>query len=338
MWFVKKIDWTCEQRMVLRNLENPSEQPTSGDVEISIAASVGIHGANFSSDVVKIQDALNQVPPEEGGASPKLDTDCKCGPKTKKAIQLFQLKHFGWKGSDGLIEPGKQTLAKLNEILGKKIKSRGSHDLVASSVIQLALNMVAAARANLLIASPFVDSKDTSIRGITTFNRKSLMRLLNQHFSLDSWRDRRTKFNIIRNIYNLMAQIFQRPGGPWGVAIFERDPLHDRGRAYAWGGGYFASGQFNYYNGKKMRMDSIYLCTRFFDLADRYSQAFIIVHELAHFVSRHSHIIDYAYNPEGSPKGSKVKGLTYELKILNAECYANFAYEALTGKEPYSLI
>jgi hypothetical protein len=41
--------------------------------------------------------------------------DGKCGTKTKKAIQLFQLHHFGWSGADGRVDPGQQTLAKLNE-------------------------------------------------------------------------------------------------------------------------------------------------------------------------------------------------------------------------------
>jgi hypothetical protein len=64
-------------------------------------------------------------------------------------------------------------------------------------------------------------------------------------------------------------------------------------------------------------------------------QAFAVVHELAHFVAQYDEILDYAYNHEGSPRGAKVKNLSPELKILNAECYANFAYEARTGQEPW---
>jgi hypothetical protein len=337
VWFVKKIEGTCEQRVALTSREGSSKQPPSGDDEISVSASVGIHGANFSSDVVKIQDALNQVPPEKGGASPKLDPDCKCGPKTKNAIQSFQIKHFGWKGSDGLIEPGKQTLAKLNEILGKTGRSGGSQDLVARSVIQLALNFVAAARFNMLSASPVVDSKDSSIGGLPAFSRESLMRLLNKHFSLDSFQNRRKTFNKIQNAYDHMTQIFRRPGGLWGAAIFERDPIDELAWAYVSGGGYFKPGQTQYYKGKKLRLDSVYLCTRFLDNVDQHLQAFVVVHELAHFVAQYAEIADYAYNREGSPRGAKVKNLSPELKILNAECYANFAYEARTGQEPWHL-
>lgn len=335
VWFVKKIDGTCEQRIALTGLEPTSKQFPGEDDKISISASVGIHGGNFSSDVVKIQDALNQVPPEKGGAAPELEIDGVCGPKTKSAIQAFQLKHFGWKGSDGLIEPGKQTLAKLNEILGRKKGTGGSRDLVASSVIRLALSMVAAAQTNLLLASPVIDSKDASVGGLPAFRREALMRLLNLHFSLDASPDRRTAFNVILNKYNRMRQVFQRPGGLWGPAVFERDPVNENAWAYTYGGGYFKSGQTQYYKGKKVRLDSLYLCARFFDTADQHLQAFAAVHELAHFVAQYDEILDYAYNGEGSPRGAKVNNLSPELKILNAECYANFAYAARTGQAPW---
>lgn len=337
VWFIKKVDGTCKQCLTLTSMEAPIKNSPSRDDEIFISASVGIYGGNFSSDVLKIQNALNQVPLEKGGASPKLEIDGNCGSNSKKAIQIFQLKHFGWKVSDGLIEPGKKTLAKLNEILGKKKGTGESHDLVAFSVIQSALNMVVAAQANLLAASPVVDSKNASIGGFSAFSREYLMRHLNQHFSLDSLQDRRKAFNLIQNKYNRMRQVFQRPGGPWGVAIFERDPIYDDAWAYTYGGGYFKAGQVRHHKGNKVRLDSLYLGTRFFNMADQNLQAFIVVHELAHFVAQYNEIIDFAYNNEGSPKGVKVKNLSPELKILNAECYANFAYAARTGKDPLNL-
>lgn len=337
VWFVKKVDGTCDQRITLTSQKGAGEQPAGGDEEISISASVGLHGANFSSDVVKIQDALNHVSTENGGASPKLNPDGKCGQKTANAIRNFQLKHFGWKGSDSLIEPGKQTLAKLNEILGKTSRGGGSQDLVASGVIQLALNFVAGAECNMLMASPVLDSKNSSIGDhFSTFRRESLMRHLNKHFSLDSHQDRRKAFNKIQTIYRRMVGVFRHPGGVWGAAIFERDPIDlEDARAYTWGGGYFKPGQTQFYKGKKVRLDSIYLCPAFFDELDQHGQAFAVVHELAHFVAQFDEISDYAYNREGAPRGAKVRSLAPEMKIINAECYANFAYEARTGQEPW---
>ncbi|QDV46262.1 hypothetical protein Enr13x_61710 [Stieleria neptunia] len=78
-----------------------------------LSASVGHRGANQHKDVLGVQDAINKVPLDEGGSPVPLKLDGKCGPKTIKAIQRFQLHHFGWGGCDGLIEVGKQTYLKL---------------------------------------------------------------------------------------------------------------------------------------------------------------------------------------------------------------------------------
>ena len=80
-----------------------------------ILASVGAKGVNRTDDVITVQDLLNNVPEKEGGPKVKLKIDGICGPKTKSAIQNFQLKHFGWAGADSRVDPNKQTLAKLNE-------------------------------------------------------------------------------------------------------------------------------------------------------------------------------------------------------------------------------
>jgi hypothetical protein len=50
----------------------------------------------------------------EGGPI-TLVVDGICGSKTKKAIHEFQLKHFGWKGADGRVDPGKQSFQKLKD-------------------------------------------------------------------------------------------------------------------------------------------------------------------------------------------------------------------------------
>jgi hypothetical protein len=80
----------------------------------SITASVGLRGVNLLKDVVTVQRLLNKVPPSEGGPAKPLDDDGSAGTKTNTAIQLFQLHHFGWSGADGRVDPGQQTLAKLN--------------------------------------------------------------------------------------------------------------------------------------------------------------------------------------------------------------------------------
>ena len=81
-----------------------------------LLASVGrMGGVNRVEDVRKVQHALNKVPKSAGGPSKPLDPDGKCGPKTIEAIQLFQIKQFGWKGADGRVDVNGPTHQKLNE-------------------------------------------------------------------------------------------------------------------------------------------------------------------------------------------------------------------------------
>ncbi|MCC6130084.1 MAG: peptidoglycan-binding protein [Acidobacteria bacterium] len=81
----------------------------------TISASVGFNGVNRKADVIVVQQLLNQVPSIHGGPTPLLEVDGWSGPLTIGAIQRFQLKNFGWPGTDGRVDPGQQTLAKLNE-------------------------------------------------------------------------------------------------------------------------------------------------------------------------------------------------------------------------------
>lgn len=80
----------------------------------TISESVGEKGKNLTADVMTVQQLLNGVLVPFGGPVVKLKVDGICGPKTKAAIQNFQLKQFGWAGADGRVDPGKQTLDRLN--------------------------------------------------------------------------------------------------------------------------------------------------------------------------------------------------------------------------------
>jgi hypothetical protein len=76
-------------------------------------------GLNRTDDVRKVQVALNKVPAASGGPSKPLETTTGiCGPKTIEAIQLFQIKHFGWSGADGRVDVNGVTHQKLNEFDG----------------------------------------------------------------------------------------------------------------------------------------------------------------------------------------------------------------------------
>ena len=85
----------------------------------TITAAVGRMGApNRPEDVKTVQQLLNKVPVPSGGPKPLLEPDGLCGQKTIGAIQAFQLRYFGWPGTDGRVDPNGPTLAKLNEFDG----------------------------------------------------------------------------------------------------------------------------------------------------------------------------------------------------------------------------
>ncbi len=76
----------------------------------------GQKAKNLYDDVVTIQQLLNDITPANGGPNSPLKVDGICGPKTKGAIQAFQLKHFGWKLADSRVDPAGATLKKMNEM------------------------------------------------------------------------------------------------------------------------------------------------------------------------------------------------------------------------------
>ena len=94
-------------------------------MSVVIYDKVGRACRNLVPDVKAIQDALNRVPFDQGGTPPykKLTVDGNCGGKTIEAIQLFQLKQFGWPGSDGKVFPQGQTHIRLNQILGQQTEA-----------------------------------------------------------------------------------------------------------------------------------------------------------------------------------------------------------------------
>ena len=91
--------------------------PSDEIISIDLPVGQGFKAKNLDIDVRTVQQALNQIKPQQGGPAIPLMVDGRCGPKTNQAIQSFQLKQFGWPGTDGLVEPGKQTIARINQIL-----------------------------------------------------------------------------------------------------------------------------------------------------------------------------------------------------------------------------
>jgi len=291
---------------------------------LSISASVGFRGQNLRHDVLEVQSALVRVGPARGGQPQSFAVDGSCGARTVEAIRLFQVKHFGWNAADGLIEPGKRTHQRFNEIFTAEANAVTDF----RPAIALAQRWIAAAQANCIAATPFIHGALGS-SPIQALSAETRLRLLNKHFQLDKGPNRLHRFQVILNVFDRMRQVFLQGGGMWGPAIFERDPANTDPPVIAFTtiGGYFRGGETITEAGLTFRRDSVFLCPLFTRLANDQERAFTLVHELAHFVGHPEQIVDHAYNYESRT----IELLLPIYRTTNADCYANFASEAFSG-------
>lgn len=94
-----------------------------------IKKSVGKGGTNDESDAKAVQELLNKF--MKLGGYQKLGVDGKVGKLTIEAISAFQKNVMGMKRPDGLVEPGRDTLKKLNEspkAVEKEEKEKGKEE------------------------------------------------------------------------------------------------------------------------------------------------------------------------------------------------------------------
>ncbi|MEO8073078.1 MAG: peptidoglycan-binding protein [Acidobacteriota bacterium] len=341
----------CKQVFLNGNgSENPPSYVPQNGGAISVSAPVGIGGTNLANDVTTIQDALNRVSPAEGGASPTLVVDGICGQKTKDAIQKFQLQQFGWSGADGKINPGGQTITRLNEILGANrpadsgggfppVDDRQANDIFKVSMtagLLTAKRWIRAAQANLDMALVYVDQPDVPAF-IPSFGRGERMRLVNRYFKIDAMKAEQKQIVIqrIRLVFSTMLQMFERPGGLWGEKAFEIDSTGVTHKetphavAHTDVGGFFKGGQPNQFQ-KELRGDSIFFVREniiYFTNMDKGVKT--IVHEMAHFCGdvRIGWEID-DFDAYGEPEDARVTKLNSSQRVRHADTYARFARAA----------
>ncbi len=104
---------------------------------VSITSSVGKGGSNKSSDVKRIQALINQCMQLLAPLKP-LKVDGLIGNKTITAITEFQRKVVGMRLPDGRVDPGGNTLGKMNK--SSKDGGMGNAAGVASSAMATAAN------------------------------------------------------------------------------------------------------------------------------------------------------------------------------------------------------
>jgi len=344
----------CTDIHISGGQSSPAEKPEGvvGAGEIVISASVGISSTNRANDVGVIQDALNRVSPAEGGPSPLLVKDGICGPKTKNAIQQFQLKQFGWSGADGKINPGGQTITRLNELVGggaeRPLDSNGGYPAVtdkkADELFKTAMTdglmrakkWIRAAQTNLDIALKYVDQPNTP-GAFQVFGREERMRLANRYFKIDEFSasHRRLIIQRVRRVYATMLQVFELPGGLWGEKAFEIDSTgivlkqSKTAIAHTNQGGFFKGGKESPFQ-KGQRVDSIYFVRQ--NIAYFYDQdkgIKTIVHELAHFCGDYRIGWDIDdFGAYGEPEVPRVARLSPWERVHHADSYARFARAA----------
>lgn len=287
-------------------------------VFISKPVGQGLLARNLPDDVKAIQSALNEVTVKgvTGGPMPFLKIDGLMGPKTQTAINNFQriqLKIF-----DGVIEPNKNTLKRLNEIVAP-VSEEDLRRKVALA-LPIALQSIRAAIANLsaVISSGPAQTGPAAIAADR----------LNRHFRLDTLtplEQSEARVALFRS-YTRFAAVL---ADPFLVNIDPEDEFDLDRRlqkiALVRAGGFFEPHTIDTKTGR--RVDKIHLGIGFF--AKRVTPefgAFVIVHELSHFVGHADGNIIEDFG-RGWFNDTFIIPLSARQRLTNADCYATFAHE-----------
>lgn len=284
------------------------DQRRPGNEDIKIVKSVGQGGSNQAQDVFNIQYGLDQVAPIDGGPNPQLKIDGLCGPKTIKAIRDFQMKHFGWQGADGRIDPDKQTIKMLNlkrnrntmPHLPPSLATTGwlltdflKHMPHTRSCVQAAITTVQSARAQ---------GPGTS--------------LVEKHYRIGG---ALAGLNRIEEVYGLMLKVLDR------ADFYTTLDTTDEGEgissvAFARLGGFFLVDNA----GKIKIREGAWVASNIPDFA-----AFVMIHEMRHFVERSS---DIGHHAKGWVTDESMQKLRPDQTVFNCDTYAGFALEARNGE------
>ena len=310
--------------------------PTDQLISIDLPVGTGFKAKNLSSDVRTIQESLNKISPLKGGPKIPIAVDGLCGPKTNKAIFDFQLKQFGIKGADTLIEPGKQTIQRINQLLFSNLPVDPSVNVEIRAKLVTHLNLVAqavqTAQANLMQAL---------VPGGGLFGGPANDRV-DRHFALATLNPakREAAIHNILQVFNKYQECLLLPPelnlGFLGAGAFVADKTGDPRIAFSFANGFFLKGEIE--PDRQIPMDRIHLGRRaFFALTDSELCAFIMLHEMAHFVGfpDKTFIVDHG---RGWFTDSTITPLSVESRLHNADSYATFATECRTrnsSKPPY---
>lgn len=294
---------------------------------ISITKTVGLNAPNVFDDVFKIQHELDRIAPIDGGPATPLVVDGKCGPKTNKAIRDFQMKHFGFQGADGRIDPGKRTIQKINELKNDNIfptlplsfanpTDKALFDGMMQHIPHTK-NCVNAAMSKILLAMQSVDSPS----GLIGPSREERMRLINKHFKIDSAPGPgRPALQKINDVYGTMLSVLNRPEN---FFTLDTDNSGEEISTVAFTrlGGFFDKQDLS---SRIIFRRGVLFATGIPDFA-----AFIIIHELRHFVEREQQDGHFG---KGWVTDPAMVALKPPKTLANCDTYSGFALEAHNGE------
>lgn len=307
--------------------QDPRPDATYLEVKSAVGAAAP-RVRNLAADVRTVQCLLNKISFAEGGATPPLATDGICGKLTRAAIVRFQKVAMGTAFPDGIVDPERRTLYRLNELATPKSVTDETlrafyrtHIAAAGAMIRAGLQVVQFAMAQGSLPNPITaDPKGT--------------RLLQYHFKLGDGAGRAGHLAVIERVLRDMHAITaHQPQGPnqkpgFGFLESGTDPaLRETYYAFAYNNGAQKPGRVTQ---RGMRVDLIYLTRRILALRDS-AISYVIVHELAHFVGNaalNQPIRDPAYLHRNRPA---YEAMRTEHCLLNADCFSQFCHEAQFG-------
>lgn len=304
--------------------------PLKLPIQLTAPVGLGPKARNYPHEVTAIQRGLNALYLADRGTNERLAVDGLCGPKTRRVIHQFQVRQFGPAQADTLIEPGRQTLARLNELLATR-------PVVAATLEDYAARLgLPVESLRLALEQSFSLARDWIRAGYYRTTAPHGDPLVRKYFQLPGQSAPDRALDQVRRIFARLHHFFQRPGGIWGEAVFEPEPVFrwNGDRAWTTPGGYLLPGQTavaTHPTGAQftIRLDTVYYTGRFL-METSECRAFVIVHELCHLVGGIGEITDshgYAHRPPG------IEQLTPAQRLTTTDCYAMLAFEAGTGRD-----
>jgi hypothetical protein len=345
----------CADQRCLQQIPTP-DRPDDLVFPISLSKSVGQGGENLLDDTRTVQRALNRVKPEQGGPTPLLGIDGIFGPKTRAAICRFQSQQVGF--ADARLDPGGPTLAKLNQLLGK----RSEAGLSQISSITPSRGRVANAPGSFSVTDEnmktvyleFVPAAHSCVvAAVTLLQTPSSDRarsLLNKYFRLDQNTAAMHDLALIKQTFEKIQRLLAR-----NAVLAEKTFIPMPGvftLAQLARTGVLAMTQPNgaALKGKtsKVRMmdgsvffvedDKIWIQVTYFFCTDDLKIG-TLVHELAHYVGAPEGRPDMIDDPPGrSSNRAAIDQLTPAQRPRIAEVYALFAFEARFLREPLNML